>query len=283
MAATLIPHLDDVACAHGANQAMIELATSGAVTCGSVMVPAPWFPEVAAHPGLADLDLGVHLTLTSESPTLRWRPLSTTDPASGLIDARGYLWPTVGELRRHATAAAVEAELRAQIDAALSAGVDVTHLDHHMGAALTPEFVDVTVRIATEYRLPVLFPADLAGYVAQMDETDVDVAPLERARQETASAGLAVADRFVMPLARRDDGDAARVLQDLLTDLPDGVTYLSLHCAAPGDVEAVHPRDAAWRLAEYATFSDPAFRAWLDGQPVALAGMRAFRDEARAR
>ena len=135
------------------------------MSSGSVMVPAAWFPEIAAAPNLSDLDLGIHLTLTSESAAFRWRPISTASRASGLIDGDGYMWSTVPPLREHAHPEAVEGEMRAQIDRALAAGIDVTHLDHHMGAALAPEFVDATVRIAMEYLLPVAFPSNIEGFL----------------------------------------------------------------------------------------------------------------------
>ena len=43
-----ILHVDDVGMCHGANVAFLELARAGFVDTGSVMVPCPWFPEIAA-------------------------------------------------------------------------------------------------------------------------------------------------------------------------------------------------------------------------------------------
>jgi len=63
----VVPHVDDLGASHGANRAFLDLAARGLVTCGSVMAPGPWFREIA-EAASADpaLDLGVHLTLTSE-------------------------------------------------------------------------------------------------------------------------------------------------------------------------------------------------------------------------
>ena len=120
----VIPHVDDLGMCHGANRAFLDLARRGLVSCGSVMVPCPWFRGIA-EAGAADpsLDLGVHLTLTSEWEHYRWRPVSTASRASGLIDPDGYLWRDVASLRRHMVPEAAEAELRAQIEAALAAGI----------------------------------------------------------------------------------------------------------------------------------------------------------------
>ena len=49
----------------------------GLATTGSVMVPCPWFPEIARIAReRPDMDLGGHLTLTSEWDDFRWRPLT---------------------------------------------------------------------------------------------------------------------------------------------------------------------------------------------------------------
>jgi len=51
-------HVDDVGMCHGANRGFLELAEHGFVTCGSVMVPCPWFREIAEAVG-GRLDLPV--------------------------------------------------------------------------------------------------------------------------------------------------------------------------------------------------------------------------------
>src|SRR3954449_11678852 len=97
----VILHVDDLGATHGANAAFLDLAARGLVTCGSVIVPGPWFREVAdaacANPML---DIGVHLTLTSEWDRYRWAPISTVSRASGLIDEDGFFWRDVPSSRQ---------------------------------------------------------------------------------------------------------------------------------------------------------------------------------------
>ena len=262
MTRTAILHVDDVGMCHGANRACLELMRAGAVTSGSVMVPCPWFPEIAGA-ATADrtLDLGVHLTLTSEWAHYRWRPLSTSSPASGLLDDDGYFPRNCLELRRRVVPEAAAIEMRAQIDRALAAGIDVTHIDTHMGAALAPELVDIYLRLGRDYDLPVLLPRDLDAYLGVLKVGDLDRAPLVDAFQRFESAGVPVVDSFRMtPGVESSEVEAA--YRALLTDLPPGLTYIALHCNAPGDIESIVPPRAHWRTDEYRLFTSGKPRRW---------------------
>ena len=274
----LIPHIDDVGVCHGANRAFVELAGQGFVTTASVMVPCPWFPEtVDLMHEQPELDLGVHLTLTSESRACRWRPMSTTSPKSGMLDHDGFMWPDVPSVRRHADRRAVETEMRAQIEAALAARLDVTHLDTHMGAAAAPEFVETYLELGREYRLPVLLPERIETYVSVLDMGPVDTELYPRLLAETSAAAMPVIDVFVMGLAMRHLG-CEEAFRQMVDQAAPGVTYLSLHCSTPGDVERLHPHDAEWRIAEYRLFDQPDFLEWVAQQDAALIGFRPIRE-----
>lgn len=267
----IIPHIDDIGVTVGSVEAMERLAGAGFITSGSMMVPAPWAADVAAlAKRRPELDLGVHLTLTSESARLRWRPLSTTSPASGLIDGDGFMWSTVPQLRAHAALDAVEGELRAQIDAARALGVDVTHLDHHMGASLAPEFAETTLQVAEDVELPLLYPANPGAYAAVLNwGDDADLSVLEQLRPRVTTP---LFDAFLMGLTFRDE-DPDTVYRRFV-DTAGPLSFFSMHCNAPGEVTAVHPGSAAWRIAEYELAADPQFIAWLQGQPVELIDFR---------
>lgn len=274
----VIVHVDDVGMCHGANVAFLELARSGGVTCGSVMVPCPWFREIAdAAAADRTLDLGVHLTLTSEWPQYRWGPLTTVSCASGLVDEQGYFPRNCLELRPRLVVEAAEVEFRAQIDRALAAGIDVTHLDTHMGAAVVPELVGVYVRLGREYRLPVVLPRELDSYTGVLRMGEIPPGIHEAVVAALDAAGLPVIDRFRMtPGVPSADVDAQ--YRTMIDTLPPGVTFFAVHCNAPGDIETIVPPRAHWRTDEYRLFDSGRPARWIADAGIRAVGMRAVRE-----
>jgi hypothetical protein len=182
--------------------------------------------------------------------------MSTTTRASGLIDDDGFMWATVPALRANAHPGAVEEELETQIAAARSAGIVLTHLDYHMGGALAPEFAETTIRVAGRHRLPFLLPADPAAYAAVLNWGPVDLEILRDLRDDAVAAGAIPTDRFLMGLTFQDE--APGTVYRRFMEEAAGLSFLSMHCNAPGEVWAVHPNDAAWRVAEYEWARDGA-------------------------
>jgi chitin disaccharide deacetylase len=278
-----IIHVDDVGMCHGANQAYLDLSRVGAVTSGSVMVPCPWFPELAA--AAADesaLDLGVHLTLTCEWPGYRWRPLTTAAPSSGLVDGDGYCWRTVALLAEHVVPEAAEIELRAQIDRALAAGIDATHLDTHMGAAAIPSLLEIYVRLGRDYRLPILLPRRPEDYFHVLKMDNVDTEPYRKVARDLESQGMPLVDDFRMtPGVPSAESDAT--YKRLVETLPPGLTFVALHPNMSGDIEAIVPPRAHFRTDEYRILKSGAFAAWLEENDIRTVGYRPLRDALRER
>lgn len=265
----LVLHVDDLGATLGANLAFLELAERGLVTCGSVMVPGPWFPHLAdAVARKPSLDVGVHLTLTSEWEGYRWEPISTCSRASGLVDDDGYFWRDVEGVRRHLVPEAAEAELRAQVERAIAAGIRPTHVDAHMAAAMLPELLDAHVRIGEEYGLWPVLPRSITWAPDGARYREV-VADLD-------AAGRPVADHCRGTFAVPAEELAGR-WQAMIAGLPLGVTHVALHATAPGEFAAVSPQHAAWRFAEYELLRAGTVARLCETHGVAVLGCRAVQ------
>jgi predicted glycoside hydrolase/deacetylase ChbG (UPF0249 family) len=156
----VIFHVDDAGMSYPSNQGAINSIEKGVATSTSIMMPCPWAASfvkyVLAHPSV---DAGLHLTLTSEWDNYRWGPLCGKPRVPGLTDTEGALWHSVEEVTAHATGDEVEAEIRAQIDRAITLGFKPTHLDSHMGTLFSSDdFMKRYINIGIEYKIPVMFP-----------------------------------------------------------------------------------------------------------------------------
>jgi hypothetical protein len=273
-----VVHVDDLGMCHAANQGGFEALLAGPATCGSIMVPCPWFQEAAdlarAHPGL---DLGVHLTLNAEWPHYRWGPVAGRRAVPSLVDEQGFLPRTTLEVVQRARPEEVELELRAQIEMALAAGIDVTHLDAHMGTAFYPPFLPVYAKLAVEYRLPVFAfrPEDevlaALGLVAFGPFLRSLVASL-------GEAGIPVLDGFCADSLSFAEGEGLAHNRRRLAKLGTGVSYLICHAARGGEeLLAVTPDSAHQREFERGFYGGEAGRRELEAARIRTTGMRGLR------
>lgn len=158
----LIVSCDDLGTAHAANVGIYRSLRDGWATTAGLMTPAPWAREAAAQ--YRGEDIGVHLTLNAEYELFRWGPLTH---APSLLDGDGGFPRTVDDLWDHADVDEVRLECRAQIERAIYWGFDVSHLDSHLGAlVLRPEFFDVLLEMAVDFRLPIRLPDESAQNTA---------------------------------------------------------------------------------------------------------------------
>ena len=137
----LIVRVDDMGCSHATNTGILETFEKGIATSVEVMVPTPWYPEaIAMLKERPDIDVGIHLTLTSEWSNIKWRPLTK---ASSLVDSHGYFFPMIwpnsdmpaksGLIENDWKLEEVENELRAQIEMIKRDLPKVSHMSAHMG------------------------------------------------------------------------------------------------------------------------------------------------------
>jgi len=188
-ARVVILHADDLGMCLAENQATLEHAASGFAKCGSIMAPCPWAAHIIrAARELPALDLGAHLTLNAEWADYRWSPLTGRDPASGLVDGAGMMWASVADLHAHMDISAARAEMRAQVRYLLAQGVNLTHIDTHMGCILHPALLHTYLDLGFECGLPVMVPRGLLAVLGRYHQPDPALAEgitsaLQRAEQ----------------------------------------------------------------------------------------------------
>jgi predicted glycoside hydrolase/deacetylase ChbG (UPF0249 family) len=272
-----IIHTDDIGVSAASVAAARELWDAGIVSSSATMVPCAWFPAAAA---LARenkaIDMGVHLTLTCEWSSMRWGPLHTRDRSSGLLDAEGYMHRTSRAVIAHADPAAAVAEMDAQIRAALDAGIDVTHIDSHMGTVFHPKLLPAYVELGQKYGVPAMVPR-LDEHGLRRWGFDGDEIPgMLRLLAEVERMGAVMFDHIVgMPL----DAPENRVAQvcAMLDSLPAGVSYFIIHPQLDTPEARAMGRDYASRAGDHAAFLDERVRAHIRDTGLVVRSMRDIR------
>ncbi len=270
----LILHADDMGVSHSQNSASLTALEKGYVSSGSIMVPCPWFPEVAAyavkHP---DADLGIHLTLTSEWEYYRWGPVTSKDKVSSLVNKNGFLYNDVDSLAKMARLKEVEQELRAQIDRAIQFGIHPTHIDSHMGSCFfSKDYLKIYIRLAREYHIPCLLNREAFKLVYHID------------LDELINDKDVVVDKIFMAFPQNYSQGMANYYTQVFKSLQPGLSVILLHAAYNNDeMQAVtidHPDyGAAWRQADFDFFSSDACKKLLAEQNIHLITWKEIKDK----
>jgi predicted glycoside hydrolase/deacetylase ChbG (UPF0249 family) len=236
MTRTLIVNADDFGRTRGVSAGIVHAHLHGLVTTATAMVNMPGaLQDVAqASEQAPTLGLGVHLNLTLGRPLLDAAEIPSLVGPDGSFYTPDALAASGGR----PSPVHVEREWRAQIEAFLSTGACLDHLDsHHHAALFSPEMWQLCLTLAEEYRCGVRPPAPR--------ETSDDVLfsrfPREALRFATGEARRMLASRGVPSperLVTRFFARRARLatLLAILESLPHGTTELMCH---PGWTDAI--------------------------------------------
>jgi chitin disaccharide deacetylase len=264
----LVIHADDFGMSHSENRATIEALKNKWVTSASILVPCPWFPEVVKFAKEnPDADLGIHLALNSEWTSYRWKPVTPSANVPSLVDKDGYMPLIEPEVYKQAKIDQAEVEMRAQIDRAKSMGINVTHLDTHMGTIIgTPELFGLYMKLGAAYGTPQLLERrpDFHGIKLNPQSILID-----------RVLGLA-------PGVSKENW--LKGYQDILAPLPPGSYQLIVHLAYDDEemrgATSDHPDwGAAWRQNDFDLVKNPEWQKFLKDQKFILVS---WKDLAKA-
>ena len=253
---------DDLGSCHGATEGVYQAIRNGVATCASIMVPAPWARYAADQ--YKGEDIGVHLTLNAEHPLYRWGPLTH---APTLLSGEGGFPRSVDDLWEHADSTEVLRECRAQIERALAWGIDVSHLAPHLTSiTLRPEFFDVYLELAVEFKLPIRLPSTISASAAGF--------PF---RQLAADEGIVFPDHFDHDWRT---GSRERVLT-ALASLEPGVTEIHVQPSIDtAEVRALGEVATGW-IDDLALATSDELRNAVTSSGAVLIGYRELRDAMR--
>ena len=267
-----IIHTDDIGMCHASIQAFVDLFGYGLISSAATMVPCPWFPHLASYcRENKNVDMGIHLTLTSEWDSFRWSPVSTHDPGSGMIDSEGYFFRTAEEAQLQGNSDAVNLELSEQVERARKAGINISHLDTHMNTVAHPKYINSYIQLAVQQKLPFLFPRmDQDGFQKLgLDQVIASMAALLVNQLE--EMGIPLVDN-VAGLNLENPANRLNQVKQALSSLPFGITHFIIHPSFDTpELRAITP-DWQCRVADYHTFMDENLRKFINSIGIHVIG-----------
>lgn len=281
----VVMHADDIGMCQSTVSAYADLIACGSLSSVAMMVPCSWFPAAAAlyreHPTTPRLDVGVHLTLTSEWDSFRWRPLAITDPGTGLLDGEGFFHRLAAPVQAEADPRAAAREMEAQIDTALSAGLDLTHMDSHMLTIFHPKFLPKYFDLARAYQLPAFMLRGEREFWLREGLSEAEAEELAALTERIEDEGLPLFDSFYAMSLSAHEGRLEEGIQ-ALADCPPGLSHFVIHPASDTpEIRAMAP-DWRSRVADLALFTSPAWTEAVAMSGVKVVGYREIRDAMRA-
>jgi predicted glycoside hydrolase/deacetylase ChbG (UPF0249 family) len=229
-------HADDAGMCDEANIATKKYLLDGHIQSAAAMPPCPDFEDMIEwakeHP---DIDVGLHLTLTSEWKTYRWPSVAPVEEVPGLIDEEGNLWRSVEAVVQNATVEEVAKEVRAQIEKSIAMGYRPDHIDTHMGTLYgSPEFAKAYLEIAMEYGIPAnaidMSDSAVVAYYRQVGY------PITDELIEFMDAyTLPKVDNFTSAPNAKTYEEKVQVFKDLIKSLRPGLTEIIFHPSVPSE------------------------------------------------
>ena len=279
----LIVNADDFGLHPLINAGIIKGHQEGFITSTSLMPSAPcWQEAVRLAKDNPRLGIGVHLTLVGGVPSVLPK-----EKVSSLLDDDGFFLPDyVAFAKRYYSGAVrrseLEAELRAQLERALSCGVNITHIDSHQHTHVLPGINSLVLKLSNEYniirvRIPkegYFFTGGFQAGVGRLIGRSGLSFCADMAALRADSLGLRHPQHFYGMLAGGHLN--AQLIANILRQLPEGVSEIMTH---PGLDSAALGKAFSWQyhwreeLDAYLDAGNKALLKELGIEPVSFAAL----------
>jgi chitin disaccharide deacetylase len=273
-ARVVILEAEQIGLAYETNRAAADLVADGHITSVTLMPPCPWFDHAAQWARRQDtIDVGLAFTFNSDGKHYRWRPFTSGDAAASLADAQGYSWSSALQAAHNVQVEQIERELTAQLHAAQSRGIEVSHVTAHDGVLfLRHDLTAAYFRFARRHWIPAavveLTPEHVERFRRQGFPLDQELIELISTYPMPKLDDL----RFA-PSADNYEAKREATLK-LIAELPAGLTAIKFQPAVESD--ALKALDERWqqRVWDAKLLADPAVRETLAKPSFVLTNWR---------
>tara|TARA_B100001063_G_scaffold114148_1_gene106654 strand:- start:5654 stop:6631 length:978 start_codon:yes stop_codon:yes gene_type:complete len=156
----LLIHADDLGLSKSVNETSLESLLNNTVSSASVIMNAKKVQEIADFSNNnPEIDLGVHLTVTSEWKIHKWGGILPKNDIQSLLNSQNNFYWNKRKFTKYQKLDQLYNELQAQVDLAISMGMNVSHIDSHEGALFfDPDVFKTYLKIAEDNNLLAFVP-----------------------------------------------------------------------------------------------------------------------------
>jgi len=258
----LIIHADDIGMSNSVNKASFKALKNGYVSSGSIMMPCDYISDVGQFAiENPSIDLGLHLTVTSEWRDYKWNGVLQPNKTPSLINKKGELFKNKKKFVLNADPLELKSELQAQVDLSKSIGIKPTHIDSHEGALFYDEnLFKIYLEIGEENKLPVFVPKMVAVHFDKNFPKPKNVVVIEN---------------FYMAQKGLEYDKWETFYLDILNNLNPGLSQLIVHLGYDDDemksISVDHPDfGSKWRNLDYNIVSSDNFQEALKRNNIQL-------------
>lgn len=279
----IIVNADDFGLCRSVNEGVVKLLAESRISSTTIMMNCSWSADAVSfiRDAVPEADVGIHWTLTSEWPNYRWGSICRSRGTTSLTDQRGWFPSIVAETEQRADPEEVRAELIAQVEAARTAGLALTHADNHLGSLYGfysgKDMLPIVFDICAEFGLPFRLPRCLLPVGGRTIPVELQERAKIRARQ-AEDRGIVLPDYVTGPEYQLQKGDTYDSVKaegiGLLRELLPGVTEWIAHPSYVTDeLRAFHGHPEKRGL-ELRFWMDEEVRAVLIEEQIRVIGWR---------
>ena len=266
----LIIHADDLGLSRSVNKATFSALKKGDINSASVMMTCKHINEVGKlaieNP---ELDLGLHLTVTSEWRDYKWDGVSDSALIPSMIDSKGHLYDNKKKFVLNANPSDLKKELQAQIDLAKSIGIKPTHIDSHEGALFfNQDLFKAYLEIGEVNKLPVFVPKLVAAHFDKHFPKPKNVVIVENFYMASPDIKFSDWENYYI-----------NILNNLKPGLSEIIVHLGFDDKEMQDITVDHPNfGSKWRNLDYDIVSSEKFKEALENNNINLVTWREIQN-----
>ena len=231
----LIINADDFGLHKNINLGIIAGHKAGGIKSTTIMAGAEAFNDaVQQTKECSTIDVGIHFTLVASRPVLDASIVPTLITKDGTFE-NNYLLFIKKYFLGQISKIEIRAELTAQLQRALEAGLHITHIDSHQHLHVLPGIIDIVLDIGKKYNVnkiripdePMWFRGSFPFQPIRYGSRGGLTLLARLARKKAKTRGFMMPDHFFGMLA--GGSMTEKYLMHIVNDLPEGVSEIMMH------------------------------------------------------